>query len=159
MEIEPGNWRLDVFLLFIQTWCIKITKKKKPTSSIYEEVSVFSLHVKSLRAWLKEGMIRRRLEGKVLHASLSHVALWCHDTHPTPSQIPSAPSKTIQKYKFPMHGRQRAQWAFVQRPWSRGWFFFFFFFLRRCLKLSLSEWKVHMTTGLQVPNEKPPQTV
>lgn len=33
-----------------------------------------------------------------------------------------------------------------------------FFFLRRCLKLSLSEWKVHMTTGLQVPNEKPPQT-
>ena len=125
MEIEPGNWRLDVFLLFIQTWCIKITKK--PTSSIYEEVSVFSLHVKSLRAWLKEGMIRRRLEGKVLHASLSHVALWCHDTHPTPSQIPSAPSKTIQKYKFPMHGRQRAQWAFVQRPWSRGWFFFFFF--------------------------------
>lgn len=31
--------------------------------------------------------------------------------------------------------------------------------MRRCLKLSLSEWKVHMTTGLQVPNEKPPQTV
>lgn len=35
--------------------------------------------------------------------------------------------------------------------------FFFFLFLRHCLKLSLSKWKVHMTTGLQVPNEKPSQ--
>ena len=40
-------------------------------------------------------------------------------THTPPHWHKSPPHPPL---KFPMHARQRMQWAFVRRAWSRGWF-------------------------------------
>lgn len=87
--------------------------------------SVFSPRVKSFRVWMREEMIRRRLEGKVLHAYLSHVAQWCHDTHPNAVANPLRPLENQKINKFPMHGRQRAMSICAETMKQRVIFFFF----------------------------------
>lgn len=124
LNLEIGDWMF--FFYLYRPDALRLQKKNKTTtSSVYEEVSVFSPRVKSFRVWMREEMIRRRLEGKVLHAYLSHVAQWCHDTHPNAVANPLRPLENQKINKFPMHGRQRAMSICAETMKQRVIFFFF----------------------------------
>lgn len=124
LNLEIGDWMF--FFYLYRPDALRLQKKNKTTtSSVYEEVSVFSPRVKSFRVWMREEMIRRRLEGKVLHAYLSHVAQWCHDAHPNAVANPLRPLENQKINKFPMHGRQRAMSICAETMKQRVIFFFF----------------------------------